>query len=158
MQKKFLIALGVLLILGVISVIVGGDDENHVKDKIAAGFEQREPEFRQYVTMTPEEQNNYVAKNVDDLHVQRLALFGAKDPKMEEIQPFVKELEKNPEFMQAKISWGRSLVAMTILDFEDITKNLSPETLKQLQSEVDEYEVRRAEYRKLIDLYKPNEK
>lgn len=121
-------------------------------------LQQKEPEFRQYVTMTTEEQNAYIAKNIDEIYERDLSLYGAIDPKMQEIQPVMKELEKNPEFMQSKISWGRAVIARIILNFEDITDDLSAEVLKQLQAENDEYETRRSEYKQQINNYQLTEK
>lgn len=156
MIKKILMAIGVLAILGVI--VVGGFSY-YAYDKFTSEFDKRVPEFRQYVTMTNEEQNNYVVKNLDELQVSMLPLFGADSADIYEVQTLLKEMDKNPEYMQAKINWGRSLVARVILlNSDEFTKNLSPEILKQLQAENDEYEVRLLEYRKQMNLYKSNQK
>lgn len=156
MIKKILMGIGVLAILGVVAV---GGFSYYAYDKFTSEFDKRVPEFRQYVTMTTKEQNAYISKNLDEVQVSMLPLLGADSADIQEVKIFLKELDKNPEFMQAKINWGRSLVArLILLNSDEFAKNLSPEILKQLQAENDEYEVRLLEYRKQMNLYKSNQK
>ena len=148
MLKKILMVIGVLAILGVI-VVVGGT--YYFGNKIASEIEKREPEFRQYVTMTTEEQNAYVLKNVDEFFIARGYYTEADYIKLNKA---IKELDKDPEILQAKINFGRSAVAMFIIDNENIRKDLSAENLQKFQAEKDEFEVRHLEYKKLTEAYK----
>ena len=155
MTKKILIVVGILAVIGVI-FIVGGLYK--AGNQMTAEFEKREPEFRQYITMTVEEQNTYVSKNINEVYSSILKLAGVSDEEMAALLNTLEELDKIPEVKQAKINWGRSAVARFILDIENIRKDLSEDVLKQLQAESDEYETRLSEYKKQINLNKPTQK
>ena len=144
-------AIGALTIIGVI-VVVGG--AYYAGNKITSEIEKHEPEFRQYVTMTTEEQNAYVSKTINELYSTILPLAGVEDKEMAEMQTVMKQLDNNPEILQAKINWGRSAVAMLIVDNPNITKDLSADVLQKLQDEKNQYDVRQLEYKKLINEYK----
>lgn len=151
MLKKIFMVIGILAVIGVV-VVVGGSV--YFASKIATAVEEKEPEFRQYVTMTTEEQNAYVEKNVEEIFDIVFPLSGANDQELAQMKAVMKELDNNPEIRQAKIDWGRSAVAMFIVDNEKITKGLSPEVLKSLQTERAEYDLRQLKYKQLIDNYK----
>ena len=151
MIKKILMVIGALTIIGVI-VVVGGT--YYVGNKITGEIAKREPEFRQYVTMTTEEQNAYVSKNINELYSTILPLAGVNDEEMAEMQTVMKQLDSDPQILQAKINWGRAAVAMFIVDNPNITKDLSADVLQKLQEEKNQYEVRQLEYKKLINEYK----
>ena len=155
MTKKILIIVGILAVVGVIFVIGG---LYKAGNQMTAEFEKREPEFRQYITMTVEEQNTYVSKNINEVYSSILKLAGVSDEEMAALLNTLEELDKIPEVKQAKINWGRSAVARFILDIENIRKDLSEDVLKQLQAESDEYETRLSEYKKQINLNKPAQK
>lgn len=151
MIKKILMVIGVLAILGVI-VLVGGT--YYVGNKMMSEIEKLEPEFRQYVTMTTEEQNAYVSKNIDEISISMGEFFGISGEVSAEVKEIFNEMNNDPEILQAKINWGRSAVAMFIVDNPNITKDLSAEDLQKFQTEKDEYEVRHLEYKKLVNAYK----
>ena len=91
-----------------------------------------------------------------------IAVFGSvyyigdkvKGEELAEMNKAIKELDKDPEILQAKINFGRSAVAMFIIDNENIRKDLSAENLQKFQAEKDEFEVRHLEYKKLTEAYK----
>ena len=151
MLKKILMVIGVLAILGVIAVVGG---TYYFGNKIASEIEKREPEFRQYVTMTTEEQNAYVLKNVDEIFISTLEFFGESGANSAEVKELLNEMDRDPEILQAKINWGRAMVATFIIDNENIRKDLSAENLQKFQAEKDEFEVRQLEYKKLTEAYK----
>ncbi len=151
MIKKILMVIGALTIIGVI-VLVGGT--YYVGNKITGELEKREPEFRQYVTMTTEEQNAYVSKNVDAFYNLISSLAGESDEELAEFQTVMKQLDSDPEIFQAKVNWGRSIVATFILANENITKDLSADVLQKLQDEKNEKDTNYLEYKKLINEYK----
>ena len=143
--------IGALTIIGVI-VLVGGT--YYVGNKITGELEKREPEFRQYITMTTEEQNAYVSKNVDAFYNLISSLAGESDEELAEFQTVMKQLDSDPEIFQAKVNWGRSIVATFILANENITKDLSADVLQKLQDEKNEKDTNYLEYKKLINEYK----
>ena len=151
MIKKILMVIGALTIIGVI-VLVGGT--YYVGNKITGELEKREPEFRQYITMTTEEQNAYVSKNVDAFYNLISSLAGESDEELAEFQTVMKQLDSDPEIFQAKVNWGRSIVATFILANENITKDLSADVLQKLQDEKNEKDAHYLEYKKLINEYK----
>lgn len=151
MIKKILMVIGALTIIGVI-VLVGGT--YYVGNKITGELEKREPEFRQYLTMTTEEQNAYVSKNVDAFYNLISSLAGESDEELVEFQTVMKQLDSDPKIFQAKVNWGRSIVATFILANENITKDLSADVLQKLQDEKNEKDTNYLEYKKLINEYK----
>ena len=151
MIKKILMVIGALTIIGVI-VLVGGT--YYVGNKITGELEKREPEFRQYVIMTTEEQNAYVSKNVDAFYNLISSLAGESDEELAEFQTVMKQLDSDPEIFQAKVNWGRSIVATFILANENIRKDLSADVLKKLQEEKNAKDTNYLEYKKLINEYK----
>lgn len=151
MLKKILMIIGVLAILGVIAVVGG---TYYFGNKVMSEIERREPEFRQYVTMTTEEQNAYVLKNIDEISISVIGFLGGSDADSLEAKEFLQEMDSDPEILQAKINWGRSAVATFIVGNEKITKDLSAEDLQKFQAEKAEYEVRHSEYDKLVNAYK----
>ena len=151
MLKKILMVIGALTIIGVI-VLVGGT--YYVGNNITDELEKREPEFRQYVIMTTEEQNAYVSKNVDAFYNLISSLAGESDEELAEFQTVMKQLDSDPEIFQAKVNWGRSIVATFILANENITKDLSADVLQKLQDEKNEKDAHYLEYKKLINEYK----
>ncbi len=151
MVKKILMAVGVLTIVGVIAAV---GISYYLGNKIGDEIEKRVPEFRQYVTMTTEEQNAYISKNIDEIYEDFFSLISNNSVEKSEMKSVLTEMDKKPELMQAKINWGRSMVAGFILNIEDLRKDLTPEDLKKFQAEKAEYEVRLLEYRKQINIYK----
>ena len=91
---------------------------------------------------------------INELYSTILPLAGVEDKEMAEMQTVMKQLDNNPEILQAKINWGRSAVAMLIVDNPNITKDLSADVLQKLQDEKNQYDVRQLEYKKLINEYK----
>jgi hypothetical protein len=145
--KKILKFIGVLIIIGVM-IIIGLI--------CYQGFmlQAKEPEFRQYVTMTTEDQNAYALKFFNEIYGDTIP----RDSKAaEKIIKANQEFESNPEALQAKIKLARSLVARFTLKIGNISEDLSPEVLKQLQEEHGEYKARLAEYHKFIRAYVQNQ-
>jgi phosphoribosylanthranilate isomerase len=122
--------------------------------KIESKLQEKEPEFRQYVTMTTEEQNAYVKKNLDEFFILIAQFSGDEDE--EEIKATLKELDNYPEISQAGIEWGRSCVASFILWNENIVKDLSADVLNKLKTEQAELNLRNAKYKAVIEKYKQN--
>lgn len=147
MLKKFLMVIGALAIIGVIAVV---GISYFVNDKIDTAIKEREPEFRQYVTMTTEEQNAYVEKTLGNLTAYFMN-FGGDETNSDEI---ISEIKKNPELFDATINYGRAVVAGFILNDENITRDLNAEVLKQLKAEYYELKARQDKYHELADKIK----
>lgn len=118
-------------------------------------LQQKEPEFRQYVTMTTEEQDLYALKFFNEFYGDTIPTDSKNS---DAIDKATKEFESNPEALQAKIKLARSLVARFTLKVGDIREDLSPAVLNQLQAEHGEYRVRLEEYHKFIRAYVQNKK
>ena len=146
--KKILKFIGVLIIIGVM-IIIGLI--------CYQGFmlQAKEPEFRQYVTMTTEDQNAYALKFFNEFYGDTIP---SESKNAEKIIKANQEFESNPEALQAKIKLARSLVARFTLKIGNISEDLSPEVLKQLQEEHGEYKTRLAEYHNFIRAYVQNQK
>lgn len=150
MLKKILIAIGVLVVLGVIGIVFIGN-------KIDSKIKEKEPEFRQYVAMTTEDQNAYVQK-----HFYEIFSFIRDDQsdKEESIRDkaSLQQMENDPAAMQAQLAMGRSLVAMFILDNDNIKKDLTPEQIAAFQAEADQFDANTDKYNDYIEKYFPQSK
>lgn len=142
MFKKFFIALGILVILSVVAVMSGGNEIN-------SKLKEKEPEFRQYIAMTTEQQNAYIAKHLEEF-------FGLIDHDGK-IKNTLQELKNDPAALDAVINLGRSIVASLILDNEDILKDLSAEIHNKLKAEADEFNSRSEKCNEVIQKYLPKE-
>lgn len=147
MLKKILIVIGFLAVLGIGGMLFL---ENKIENKIAA----KEPEFRQYVTMTTEEQNAYVEKNLKEF-LDALVNF---DEKNERAKNIIEQVKADPEALQAGIATGRSMVAGWILANENILKDLSADIHNQLKAEADEAETRTKKFSAYMEKYFPENK
>lgn len=148
MLKKILMVIGALAVIGVIAVV---GVSYYAGSKIQAKLQEKEPEFRQYLTMTTEDQNAYVQKNLDEWFLF-MAQFGS-DEDAEEMKATIEKLNSNPEISQAGIEWGRSCVASFILWNENIVKDLSADVLEQLKNEQSQLNTRNLKYKELLEKY-----
>ena len=151
MLKKFFMVIGALAVIGIIAAV---GISYYVNGKIDTAIKEREPEFRQYVTMTVEEQNAYVEKTLGNLTAYFIN-FGNDETNSDEI---IAEIKKNPELFDATITYGRAVVAGFILNDENITKDLNAEVLKQLKAEYYELKARQNKFHELADQVKSETK
>ena len=146
MLKKILMFIGLLAILGIGAMMFLG---NKIETKLA----EKEPEFRQYVTMTTEQQNAYVEKNFFEF-------FGAitdYSTKEEQVKAALEKMKTDPEGLKIAIDMGRSMVAQLILNNENILKDLSAEVHNSLQAEAAEGDSRAEKFKTYMDKYLPPE-
>ena len=134
MLKKILIGAGVLALI----VVLGF---GFLANKINSKLQEKEPEFRQYVTMSTKEQNAYVEKNISEL--AQIIMHDAN----------ANTLPQNPEVKAAEIEFGRSVIAGLILSSENIVKDLSEDVKAQFKAEADELDARSHKYTELIKKY-----
>ena len=147
MLKKLLMFVGLLAILGIGAMFFF---ENKIESKLA----EKEPEFRQYVTMTPEEQNAYIEKNLFEL----LDTITNYSTRKEQAKVEIENLKADPEALKAAVALGRSMVASLILANENILKDLSAEVHNKLQAEADEGDSRAEKFKVYSEKYFPSEK
>ena len=140
MLKKFLIAVGVLAILGVVGVIFVGN-------KIDTAIKEKEPEFRQYLAMTPEEQNAYVEKNLDIF--MQMVMRNSE----EKAKAAYDKIKNDPEVRAAAVEFGRSIVAGFIMASKPIVKDMAEDLKAQIESEVNAVQSRGDNYRALLNKY-----
>ena len=146
MLKKILMFIGLLAVLGIGAMMFLG---NKIETKLA----EKEPEFRQYVTMSTEEQNAYVEKNFFEF-------FGAitdYSTKEEQVRAALEKMKTDPEGLKIAIDMGRSMVAQLILNNENILKDLSAEVHNSLQAEANEGDSRAEKFKTYMDKYLPPE-
>ena len=146
MLKKILMFIGLLAVLGIGAMMFLG---NKIETKLA----EKEPEFRQYVTMTTEQQNAYVEKNFFEF-------FGAitdYSTKEEQVKAALEKMKTDPEGLKIAIDMGRSMVAQLILNNENILKDLSAEVHNSLQAEAAEGDSRAEKFKTYMDKYLPPE-
>lgn len=140
MLKKVLIAFGILAIIGIVGLLFIGN-------KIDTAIKEKEPEFRQYIQMTVEEQNAYVEKNMNDL--MQWTMRNAD----QERKILFDRITNDPEIHAAAIEFGRSVVAGLIMGSEPIVKDMTEDIKAKIQAEVDAMDARSDRYSELIKKY-----
>lgn len=149
MLKKILIGVGIVIILGMIGVsFMGYKFFKMANDK----FEEHKPELRQYITMTVEDQNTYVEKNLDNIMG-----WLAENSEGKEKQAGLEKLKNAPDAKAAGIELGRSIVAMAILNSDELAAELEADIKEKFKKESEEFEARLDSWTKIADKYTPAE-
>ncbi|MBR5913544.1 MAG: hypothetical protein IKZ58_04215 [Selenomonadaceae bacterium] len=156
MGKKILVVLGIFAFVAIVTLGVTTCGVMKIADD---WIKEKEPELRQYVQMTEDEQNAYVEKNRDEL-LRRIKVYAEKNP--ENTSPEQKETWKkiveDPEVKAAGLQLGRSIVALLISSSDNITKDLSAEDKAKYEKEANELQERTDIYTKLLEKYIPEKK
>ena len=105
-------------------------------------MEKLEPEMKQYVKMTTEEQDKYVIDNMEDM------LFKFKKFDTEDSLDLIKT---DPAVRQAGIAVGRSICASVIVDTDSISSGLTPEEKEKYKKEAAEVDMRNDKFSKEMD-------
>ena len=153
MAKKILAVIGAIVIVAFVVLGVTTCGIMKVADE---ALKEREPQLRQYVQMTEEEQNAYVEKNMDELFAGISREIKPDDTKIDKEK--LAEMEKDPAVRAAGIQLGRSLVATFIISSDAILKDLSDEDKSKFQAESAEMEKRLEAHSKLVNAYFPKKK
>lgn len=140
MLKKVLIAFGILAIIGIIGLLFVGN-------KIDTAIKEREPEFRQYLSMTAEEQNAYIEQNMNNLMQMIMTEADEKG------RAAFEKIKNDPELHAAAIEFGRSIVAGLIMASEPIVKDMKEDIKARIQAEADALEARSDKYSELMKKY-----
>ncbi len=145
MLKKILIVVGILavLVVAAFSLVVF-----EASSKLDKAFKDKEPEFRQYVTMSVDDQNAYVEKNLQEI----LAVFigSAQNTKDKE---YWENVQADPDAQIAGIALGRSIIAGYILDANSLADALNDENRKWLKADEDAAEARANKYAEFLKKY-----
>lgn len=145
MMKKVLIVVGILVAIG--AVIIGVASYGVVK-VVDEAIKEKEPEFRQYISMNVEQQNAYVEKNLDFLLESAI-----KDSKKIEEKENLEKVKADPEARKAGMELGRSIIASLILSSDSIVKDLNAEEKSKLRAESDNMSARMEKYFTILDKY-----
>ena len=149
MLKKVLIVVGILAVIGVIIVGVAGYGVVKVVDE---GIKEKEPEFRQYVKMTVEEQNKYVETHLDSI------ISGAvKDSKEESSKATFEKIQNDPEAKKIGIECGRAIIASLILSSDAIVADLNEDAKSKLKADADKMSDSMDKYVKILEKYSEKE-
>ncbi len=136
--KKILIG---VVILGVIGLGFAG----YGIYKMGTAYKEKiEPDMKQYVQMTKEEQDKYVITHMEDF----LMAIQSGDDK--DLQSDLDAVRNNPEIRQAGIDWGRSICASLIDMSDDISGELSEDAKALYKAEADAGEKRSDKFTKLL--------
>ena len=153
MAKKILVILGILAFVGIVTV---GVTTCGILKLTGDWVKEKEPELRQYVQMTEEEQNSYIEKNTDELF-RKIDVYAEKnkDDLTAEEKESWKKFESDPEAKAASLQLGRSLVAGLIMSSENIVKELSAEDKEKYEKESELLSERTEIYKNLLEKYFP---
>lgn len=153
MLKKILIVLGILAVIGIgVAVFFTNKFVGEVQQELQA----REPELRQYLTMTVEEQNAYVDKSWNDVVKGLINKFGGQE--ISEAEYNATFSNETPELKAARIEYGRSVIAAIILGMENISKDIPADIKAKLQAEADDTDNRSKKYQELEKQFSANQK
>lgn len=145
MLKKVLIAVGILAVVGVIVVGVAGYG---IFSTVQTKFEEHKPELRQYITMTVDEQNAYVEKNLD--YILDAVVKDATDDKQKQLYEKIKAA---PDAKAAGIELGRAILATAILSSDELTENLKDEVKSKFEKESESLNTRLDKYKSILENY-----
>ena len=112
-------------------------------------MEKLEPEMKQYVKMTTEEQDKYVIDNMENL-LLKLKQFDDEDS--------IGLIKTDPAVRQAGIDVGRSLCASVIVDTDSIAAELTPAEKEKYKKEAAEAEARNDKFSKEMERALKNRK
>lgn len=112
-------------------------------------MEKLEPEMKQYVKMSTEEQDKYVIDNMENL-LLKLKQFDDEDS--------ISLIKTDPAVRQAGIDVGRSLCASVIVDTDSIAAELTPAEKEKYKKEAAEAEARNDKFSKEMERALKNKK
>jgi gas vesicle protein len=153
MLKKILIGVGILAVIGIGAFLFFA---NKIVGEVKQEMQAREPEFRQYITMSVDEQNAYVDKSWNDLMKVIIKRVGGQNISEEEYNATFSN--ETPELKTARIEYGRSVIAAIILSMDSITKDMPAGIKAKLQAEADDTENRSKKYDALQKQFSANQK
>ena len=145
--KKILIGLFVLAAI-VVGLIGFGMFKAH-----QAYTEKIEPDMKRYVTMTRQEQDQYILTKMGDLYgfVDRMEDSAKGKAAYDAIM-------NDPVARQAGLDWGRALCATIIKDNKDISDTLSAADKVKYLKEAEDFEEKNKRFQKEMERIFPKKK
>ena len=135
MAKKILAIVGAIVIVAFVVLGVTTCGIMKVADE---ALKEREPQLREYVKMTEEQQNDYVSKNMDDIIATVAAEAKTDKSEDQKARKNFEEIKDSPEYRAACLKLGRSIMAMYVISSEPIVADLSEEDKAKYQAESDQ--------------------
>ncbi len=108
-------------------------------------MEKMEPDMKQYVVMTTEQQDKYVYEHMEEWVVTLKKFDGESDGSELDL------IKTDPAVRQAGIDFGRSICATVIVDTDSIASVLTPEEKARYQKEADESDARGDKFSKEME-------
>jgi len=137
MAKKIFAILGAIFIVAIVVLGVTTCGIMKVADE---ALKEREPQLREYVKMTEEQQNEYVSKNMDDIIASVAAEAKTDSAEDQKARKNFEEMKTDPEYRAACLKLGRSIMAMLVISSEPILADMSAEDKAKYQAESDQLE------------------
>ena len=145
--KKILIGIVVLIMIGVGLIGFG------VFEAKKAYTEKIEPDMKHYVTLTQQEQDEYVLSKLGELY----SLSYKRDITPEQ-KAALNALQNDPAIRQTGLVWGRSLCAIIITESKDISATLSPEDKAKYKKEAEDFDSKSDRFQKEMERVLPKKK
>ena len=145
--KKILIGIVVLTMIGIGLIGFG------VFEAKKAYTEKIEPDMKRYMTMTQQEQDEYVLSKLGELY----SLSYKRDITPEQ-KAALNALQNDPAIRQTGLVWGRSLCAFIITQSNDISSTLSPEDKTKYAKEAEDFDSKTERFQKEMERFFPKKK
>lgn len=110
-------------------------------------FTELEPEMKQYVQMTMQEQNEYVEKHLDEI-LRKIDTYTEATEKEN-----WETVMKDPQVNEVGLRLGRALCATTIVGLDSIRATLTPEQIETYQKEADSLQEVGDEFKNVLEKY-----
>ena len=145
--KKILIGIVVLIMIGVGLIGFG------VFEAKKTYTEKIEPDMKRYVTMTQQQQDEYVLSKLGDLYT-----LSHKRDDSPVGKAALDALQNDPAVRQTGLVWGRSLCAFIITQSKDISSTLSPEDKAKYAKEAEDFDSKSERFQKEMERILPKKK
>ena len=139
MLKKIVIG---VVILGIAAVAFLAFSTVYVVDE---AIKQKEPELRQYVQMTDEQQWNYVMNNFNAILADAKLEQDMSSEDRKQLEGF-ERIKDDPAVQKATVELGRCILAKALMRSEAIVKDMSADVKEKYQKEADELMTRMDNY------------
>ncbi|MBQ9697195.1 MAG: hypothetical protein IJV46_01485 [Acidaminococcaceae bacterium] len=146
--KKLLIGVIILTLIGICGFVGLG-----IFGAKKVYTEKIEPDMKRYVTMTQQEQDEYVLSKLEDLYGLSNKLDDSAEGKAA-----LNALQNDPAVRQAGLVWGRSLCAFIIKESSDISAALSPEEREKYEKEARDFDDKSDRFQKEMERVVPKKK
>ncbi len=115
--------------------------------------EKIEPDMKRYVTMTRQEQDQYVLSKLGDLYGLVSKLDNSEAAKATEAA-----MMNDPACRQAGLEWGRAICATIIKDDRNISATLSAADRAKYEMEAKDFDDKNERFQKELERISPKKK